>query len=132
MGAVAGTTDYGYPEVTGNRSISTNNKPFTKQVLGDLDFRNSLLKRKKDSVSVLPTPQGDGWHMVEVWDNNFDGGLSGDSLWVSDAIAADTLFMDPEDKAKIEAAAQAYFDTQMDEFLTLLRAAARAVTAWRM
>lgn len=132
MGAVAGTTDYGYPEVTGNRSISTNNKPFTKQVLGDLDFRNSLLKRKKDSVSVLPTPQGDGWHMVEVSDADFDCGVMGGSLWVSDAVAADTVFMTPEDKEKIEKAAQAHFDAQMDEFLTLLRAAVRAVTAWRM
>ena len=132
MGVVAGTTDYGYPEVTGNRSITTDNKPFTKQVLGDLDFRNALLKRKKDAVTVQPTPQGDGWHMVEVRDNNFDGGLGGDSLWVSDAIAAGTVFMDPEDKEKIEKAAQAHFDTQMDEFLTLLRTAVRAVTNWRM
>ena len=131
MGAVAGTTDYGYPEVTRNRAISTNNKSFTKQVLGDLEFRNALLKRKKDAVTVLPTPQGDGWHMVEVSDTNFDGGLDA-SDWISDAIAADTVFMDPEDKEKIEKAAQAHFDTQMDEFLTLLRTAARAVTAWRM
>lgn len=132
MGAVAGTTDYGYPEVTRNRSISTNNKPFTKQVMGDLDFRNALLKRKKDAVTVLPTYQGEGWHMVEVSDTNFDGGVMGSSLWANEAVAADPVYMTPEDKAKIEEAAQAHFDKQMDEFLTLLRAAVRAVTNWRM
>lgn len=132
MSAVTGGTDYGYPDVTRNRTISTNDKDFTKRVLGDLDFRNALLRRKEDAVTILPTPQGDGWHMVEVRDNNFDGGMAGGSLWVSDAVAADTQFMEPEEKARIEQAAQTYFDTQMDEFLTLLRTAARAVTAWRM
>ena len=132
MNAVTGGTDYSYPEVTRNRPISTNNKAFTKQVLGDLDFRNALLKRKGDYVSVFPTPQGDGWHMVEVGDVNFEGGLTGNSNWISDTMAKETLYMDPEDKAKVEKAAQAHFDAQMDEFLALLRAAARAVTVWRM
>lgn len=131
MNAVTGGTDYGCPEVTRNRAISTNNKPFTKQVLGDLEFRNALLKRNQDYVKIEPTPQGDGWHMVEVGDINFEGGLA-ESKWVSKAVATDTLYMDPEDKAAIEKAAQAHFDAQLDEFLSLLRAAARAVTTWRM
>lgn len=131
MSAVTGGTDYGYPEVTRNRSISTNNKAFTKQVLGDLDFRNALLKRSQDYVKIEPTPQEDGWHMVEVGDINFEGGFA-ESKWINKAVATDTLYMSPEDKAAIEKAAQAYFDAQMDEFLSLLRAAARAVTVWRM
>ena len=44
----------------------------------------------------------------------------------------DGMYLAPEDRVAIEQAAQAHFDTQMDEFLTLLRAAARAVTNWRM
>lgn len=128
---VGGGNDYGFPEVTKNRAISTNNQPFTKQVLGDLDFRNALLKRKRDYVKIEPTPQGDGWHMVEVGDINFEGGLA-ESKWINRAVATDTLYMEDEDKAAIEQAAQAHFNAQMDEFLSLLRAAARAVTTWRM
>lgn len=131
-GMLGGGGGYGYPEVTQNRSIATNNKPFTKQVLGDLDFRNALLKRKKDYVKIEPSPQGDGWHMVEIGDINFEGLLRDSSGWVNDAVAADTLYMAPEDKAAIDKAAQAHFDAEMDEFLSLLRAAARAVTMWRM
>ena len=131
-GMLGGGNDYGYPEVTKNRAISTNNKPFTKKVLGDLDFRNALLLRRRDYVKIEPTPQGDGWHMVEVGDVNFEGLMRDSSSWVNDAVAADTLYMAPEDKAAVEQAAQAHFDKQMDEFLSLLRAAARAVTVWRM
>lgn len=134
VGMVGGRNDYGSPEVTRNRAIATNNKPFTKQVLGDLELRNVLLKRKRDYVAVRPTPQGDGWHMVEVGDINFEGTMLGTSPWVNDVMvrAEDLLYMEPEDKALIEQAAQAHFNTQMDEFLELLRAAARAVTTWRM
>lgn len=133
VGMIGGGNDYGYPEVTRNRAITTNNKPFTKQVLGDLDFRNALLQRKRDYLKIQPTPQGDGWHMVEVGDINFEGAING-SPWLGDVImrAQDTLYMEPEDRAVIERAAQDYFNTQLDEFLNLLRAAARAVTTWRM
>ena len=60
LGMVGGGTDYGFPEVTRNRVITTNNTPFTKQVLGDLELRNALLKRKRDHVKIYPTPQGGG------------------------------------------------------------------------
>lgn len=132
MGAVAGTGDYGYPEVTKNRPISTNNKEFTRRALGDLEFRNALLDRKRDYVKIEPSAQGDGWHLVEVGDVNFDGSVMGSSLWVNNAVAADTMYMEPEEKAVVEKAAQAHFDAQMDGFLNLLRSAARAVSVWRM
>jgi len=131
-GMLGGGNDFGFPEVTKDRTIATNNKPFTRQVLGDLDFRNALLLRKRDYVKIEPTPQGEGWHMVEIGDVNFEGLMRDSSSWVNDAVAADTALMLEEDKAAVEQAAQAHFDKQMDEFLSLLRAAARAVTAWRM
>ena len=132
-GMLGGGEDYGYPDITRSRSIATNNKPFTKRVLGDLELRDSLKKRPRDYLRIQPTPQGDGWHMVEIGDINFEGTVTS-SPWLGKPIVAagDTLYMTPEDKAVIQRAAQDYFNAQMDEFLDFLRAAARAVTAWRM
>ena len=132
-GMLGGGGDYGFPEVTRKRSITTNNKDFTKQVLGDLDFRNALLARKRDYVLIQPTPQGDGWHTVEVGDRSFEGGLGG-SPWTEMPVVTynQAAAMTPEEIAVVERAAQEYFNKEMDEFLDLLRAAARAVTVWRM
>jgi len=131
-GMLGGGNDYGYPEVTKTRSVATNNKAFTKQVLGDLDFRNALMTQKKVYVEIRPTHQGDGWHMVEIGQINFDGMIADGQEWVSTVMVQDTLCMTPGEKAAIEKAAQTDFDRKMDEFLSLLRAAARAVTVWRM
>lgn len=131
-GKLGGGNDYGCPDVTRSRSVTTNNKPFTKQVLGDLDFRNALMAQKKVYVEIRPTPQGEGWHMVEIGRVNFDGIMTDGEEWVSAIMARDTGCMTPEEKTVIEQAAQADFDRKMDEFLTLLRAAACAVTTWRM
>lgn len=131
-GMLGGGGDYGYPEVTRNRAISTNNKAFTKQVLGDLDFRNALLEQKKVCVTIRPDPLRDGWHMVEVEQVNFAGLMADNSDWVSDAMAIDTSLMEREERIAVERKAQADFEKRMDEFLNLLRAAARAVTVWRM
>jgi len=132
-GLLGGGGDYGFPEVTKKRSISTNNKAFTKQVLSDLDFRNALLERKRDHVLIQPTPQGDGWHTVEVGDIGFEGGLGG-SPWTEMPVATynQEALMTPEEKNVVKRAAQEHFNREMDGFLNLLRAAARAVTVWRM
>lgn len=129
---VGGGDCYGCPEITGNRSLSTNDDPFTAKVLGDPALRELLAGRKRDHLKVRPTPQGEGWHMIEVGDINFEGLMAGSSPWVNELMETDTVYMQSEDKQRVEEAAQDYFNTQMDEFLTFLRTAARAVTAWRM
>ncbi len=131
-GMLTGGGEYGYPEVLGKRSVSTNNKAFTKQMLGDLELRNAL-KHTRCYLTIRPTPQGEGWHMVEVGDRNFEGGdLKGGSPWITKSMTVDTVFMDPEEKVRVEQAAQAHFDKELEAFLTLLRSAVRAVTTWRM
>ena len=47
-------------------------------------------------------------------------------------MAADTLYMDPEDKEALLQAGSRCFNTQMDGFLGLLRAARDGVTMWPM
>lgn len=133
MGAV-GKQDFGYPEVTRGRFITTNNKPFTKQVLGDLELRNSLQRREKEYLHIEPGPQGDGWHVVEIGADSFEGMTKDSSVWVPEAVrrTESILFMSEEEQEVLWKAASEHFNLQMDEFLTFLRAAQRAVTTWRM
>ena len=131
-GMLGGGGDYGYPEVTKSRAVTTNNKPFTKQVLGDLDFRNALLAQKKVCVTIWPDPLKDGWHMVEVEQVNFDGLMADTSDWVTDAMSVETFQMERGEKEAVDRRAQDDFEQRMDAFLDLLRVAARAVTTWRM
>lgn len=121
--------DFGFSETKG-RVITTDNKPFTKLVLGDLALRNALKERKGELLEVRPGPQKDGWHMVEVFPNALEGLVKDSSPWVNDAMEQATDFMTPEDQEVILRSGSAHFDAQMDAFLDFLRAARDAVTMW--
>lgn len=133
MGAL-GKQDFGYPEATRGRTITTNNKDFTRKVLGDLDLRNALIQRDKEYLKVNPSPQGDGWHIVEVCADSFEGLTRESSRWVTEAIAQtqNISFMNAEDQEVLYSAADRDFLPRMDGFIGFLRAAQRAVTTWRM
>ena len=121
--------DFGFSESKG-RVITTDNKPFTKLVLGDLALRNALKERKGELLEVRPGPQEDGWHMVEVFPNTLEGLVKDSSPWVNDAMEQSTDFMTPEDREAILRAGSAHFDAQMDALLNFLRTARDAVTMW--
>lgn len=124
--------DFGYPEATRDRAITTNRRAFTKLVLGDLALRNGLTEREKDYLRVYPTPLEDGWHTVEAGPTGLDGGLRGNSPWVSRGMNDDYSYMSPEDREAVRQAGSQAFDGQLDGLLDLLRAARGAVTAWPM
>ena len=128
-GLVGKSMDFGFSEIKG-RVITTDNKPFTKLVLGDLALRSALKERKWDKLEIRPGPQQDGWHMVEVSPNALEGLVKDSSPWVTDEIEQTTDFMSAEDKDVILQAGSAHFDAQMDAFLNLLRCARDAVTMW--
>ena len=132
MGLVGGDMEFGYPEATRGRIITTNSPAFTKLVLGDLALRNALAMREKDSIQVGEAPQSGGWHRIEVNAGDVFGTIGGASPWINEAMAADTLYMDPEDKEALLQAGSRCFNTQMDGLLGLLRAARDGVTMWPM
>ena len=122
--------DFGYPEATRGRMITTDNKAFTKLTLGDLALRNAITTRKKDALWIRPGPQANGQHIVEVFATNFGGTLNDDSSWYNDAMLTDLMYVPDEDKEPILQAGSKYFDAQMDAFLDFLRAARDGVTRW--
>lgn len=121
--------DFGFSETRG-RVITTDNRAFTKLVLGDLALRNALKAGKNDLLDIRPGPRADGWHLVEVFPNALEGLVKDSSPWVNDAMEQDTDFMSPEDQEVILQAGSAHFDGQMDALLDFLRAARDAVTMW--
>lgn len=128
---LAGKGDYGYPEVTDGRFITTDNPAFTKQVFGDLEFRNALLDHPHEYVKVTPGPREDGWHRIEVGVTSLDGSING-SEWVTEVMTRDLMFYEKKDRETVLKSAQDHFNSQMERFLTLLRATQRAVTTWRI
>ena len=121
---VAGySADFGYPEVTKNRLIRTENVPFTKLVLGSLEFRNALLACPSEKVEIRPGPGEEGLHLITV--TTAHAIYSGDGGgWYLDA----EFYGNEEEKARREAA----FFLRMDRFLALIQAAYDAVTQWPM
>ena len=132
-GLVGKEMTFGYPEALKGRIVTTNDRPFTKLVLGDLKLRDILTQRKKEYLRVFPTPLGNGWHTVEVGPAGLDGGVVGNgSNWVSEDMAQGSTAFDQGEKQALEANGQIWFNAQMDDFLAFLRAARDAVTAWPM
>jgi hypothetical protein len=127
MGVVKLGTDFGYPEATRGRVITTDNKPFTKLVLGDLELRNALTAQKTNYVKVRPSPHMQGLHLVEVGPASI-----GRAPWANDILNKDISFFSQEDKEVVERAGSEHFDAQLDELLNLLRAARTALTTWRI
>ena len=131
MMELAGKGDYGCPEVTAGRFITTDNPAFTKQVLSNLEFRNALLAHAHEYVKVTPGPQEDGWHHIEVGLFDLDGSF-GSSGWVTEAMTRDLMFYEKKDRDTVVKAAEEHFSKQMDGFLSFLHATQQAVTAWRI
>ena len=126
--------DVGYPEVTKKRLIRTDNVPFTKLVLGSLDFRNALLACPEDKVEIRPGPGGEGLHLVAVTTASAGGGGGGDGGGggVGSRRAALVAQGPPGGLAQIARRAEEEFFPRMDRFLELARAACAAVTQWAM
>ena len=124
--------DYGDPAALKGRVVTTEDRAFTKLVLGDLELRRALTARPGDSLRVSPGPLNDGNHTVEVCEN-FDGTLTQRSPWLTDHMAAltdDCFLKDIREETALQKAAQKDFDQQMDGFLAFLRAARDAVKRW--
>lgn len=125
--------DYGDPAALKGRVVTTEDRAFTKLVLGDLELRRALTARPGDSLRVSPSPLNDGNHTVEVCCENFDGTLTQCSPWLTDHMAAltdDCFLKDIREETALQKAAQKDFDQQMDGFLAFLRAARDAVKRW--
>ena len=126
-------TDLGFPEVTRNRLIRTGNKPFTKLVLGSLDFRNALRSCPEDKVDIRPGPGEDGTHLITVTTEPSTSGAGGDGGWYLGP-SGDYLSVYGSEEAKAQEArrVEEEFFPRMDRFLDLARTAYNAVTQWPM
>lgn len=122
------TADYGYPEVTKKRLIRAENQPFTKLVLGSLDFRSALLACPNERVDIRPGPGAEGVHLITV---TTDASLSsGSSDWY---VGLDYEWISANSAEEMERLAQRVEDEffpRMDRLLDLARAAYSAVTQW--
>ena len=128
--ALAGQSrDYGCPEATKGRIITASDRPFTKQILSYPELRQALARQTGEQLRVCPDARGEGWHLVEVDQKDFDSGLN-DGPWPRDAILNDSPYHTDADRAVLFRAAQAQFDEAMDNFLDLLTAAGDALAVW--
>jgi len=117
--------DFGFPEVTKRRLIRSDDHPFTKLVLGSLDFRNALLACPEDKVEVRPGPGEEGLHLITVTTADAVNGFSdgGGEWYLGDPL---------ESQEETARRAEEQFFPRMDRFLDLARAAYSAVTQWAM
>lgn len=128
-GIVSGGAEFGCPEVTRGRLITTNNKALTKRVLENEDLRRGLIACKETYLKVRPAPRKkEGWHVVEVADIDFENSAIGDSPWLSEAMTRDPAHLKEDQQEAVLKAGSDHFNSQMDVFLDLLRAARQAVT----
>jgi len=117
--------DFGFPEVTRRRLIRSDDHPFTKLVLGSLDFRNALLACPEDKVEVRPGPGEEGLHLISVTTADAVTSLSdGGGEWYLGAPL--------ESQEETARRAEEQFFPRMDRFLDLARAAYSALTQWAM
>lgn len=126
-------TDLGFPEVTRNRLIRTNDKPFTRLVLDSLDFRNALRSCPEDKVEVRPGPGEDGAHLITVTTDPSTSGVASDGGWYLDPDGEYSSALESEeDRARRARRIEEEFFPRMDRFLDLARTAYNAVTQWPM
>lgn len=127
--------DFGFPEVTKKRLIRTDNRPFTKLVLGSLELRNALLACPKDKFEVLPGLE-DGLHTVLVTSAASLTSTAQDDLeqgWYLGTSGSYTeLYGTEEEKLQLARRVELEFFPRLDRFLDLARAAYNAVTQWPM
>ena len=128
--------DLGYPEITQKRLIRTNYKPFTRQVLSYVDFRNALLSCPEDKVEIRPGPGEDGVHLITVTtEANISAAANSGGGWELGQGASDTytqIYGSQEEKDKLTRRIEETFFPRMDRFLDLARTAYNAVTQWPM
>ena len=121
--------DFGFPEATKKRLITSDDAPFTKLVLEDLGFRNALLACPEDKVEVRPGPGPEGLHMVCV---STDASVeSPKGNWMLDTLEDfGEFYRGGEELEQIARRVEDEFFPRMDRFLDLCRAAYGAVTRW--
>lgn len=126
--------DFGFPEVTKKRLITSDNYPFTKLVLGSLELRNTLLACPEDRVEVRPGPGTEGLHLITVTTARSLFAFGGDSgsWYVGDSGDYTTFYGSEEDRRREVQRVEEEFFPRMDRFLDLTRAAYSAVTQWPM
>lgn len=128
------SADFGYPEVTKKRLIRSDNRPFTKLVLGSLDFRNALLACPGEKVEVRPGPGEEGLHLITVTTASALYSLGGDGggWYLGTGGEYTEIYGSEEDRARESRRVEEEFFPRMDRFLDLARAAYNAVTQWPM
>ena len=126
------SADFGYPEVTKKRLIRTENVPFTKLVLGSLEFRNALLACPGEKVEVRPGPGEEGLHLITVTTASALYSFGGDSggWYLGTGGEYTEIYGSEEDRAREARRVEEEFFPRMDRFLDLARAAYNAVTQW--
>ena len=130
---VAGySADFGYPEVTKNRLIRTENVPFTKLVLGSLEFRNALLACPSEKVEIRPGPGEEGLHLITVTTAHAIYSGDGGGWYLGTRGEYTAIYGSEEEQAREARRVEEEFFPRMDRFLDLARAAYDAVTQWPM
>ena len=130
---VAGySADFGYPEVTKNRLIRTENVPFTKLVLGSLEFRNALLACPSEKVEIRPGPGEEGLHLITVTTAHAIYSGDGGGWYLGTRGEYTAIYGSEEEQAREARRVEEEFFPRMDRFLALARAACGAVTQWPM
>ena len=121
-----GDSGFGHSEAVRGRGITCSNKFFAQQILADPGVCEGLSMWKKVYLKIRPAPQGNGWHVVEIADINFEGTPVSGSHWISDPMLKDFSRLSDEDREVLLQAGSRHFNEQMDAFLNFLRAARRA------
>ena len=125
--------DYGCPEVTRGRTITTTDRSFTKLVLRDLELRNALLASPKDGLLILPGPGREGLHLVESY--SYPDSMYTD--WYSEPMNTGPDWTDTEEERaekeeKLAELAQDTFFPRLEKVIGLTKAARGAALTWRM
>jgi len=123
--------DYGYPEVTADRRIKTDDPEFTRMVLQDVSLRRVLQENPSFHLRVRPcAPEGleDPRHVIVARTDLGNYSLSSADEW--DMEDVDREFLTPEQR--LEAMQGGNFRENLDALLSLAQKGYDAVTAWRM
>lgn len=121
----------GQQEHTRGRIIVCSNKYLCHHVLEEPGVQKGLTTWKKVYLKVRPAPRGEGWHVVEIADINFEGHPVTGSHWICEAMDQDQTRLSQEEQDRLLREGSDHFNAQMDAFLDFLRAACRAVTTWK-
>lgn len=124
--------DFGYPEVTKKRLIRSDHTPFTKLVLGSLEFRNALLACPGEKVEIRPGPGEEGLHLITVTTAHAIYSGDGGGWYLGTRGEYTAIYGSEEEKVREARRVEEEFFPRLDRFLDLARAAYNAVTQWPM